>query len=393
MKKRKMMVIVSLALIMLVIIKVAWVICATNGHGFLEGEKKDIIRRANYLTSKVATSPQELLDEMPRGIGEQFQGEWALYTCSMTAAALANIAILYPQNKDLSIQFVGQIIDIAMSSEIREYDRVRWREDPIDGIYGDLSHISYYSHLAWMISRYKQIGGDGRYDGMYHSLCKAMNRRIRQSKCLNCRTYPGEQFYIPDMLVAIVALANYSCQYDGKYSTTVNMWIERAKEEWIDKETGLLASFLDYEDGTTQILQPVKGSYSALNCYYLSLVDPEFAKEQYDCFLKGFKQCLPITGIKEYHDDSCLFGFDIDAGPLIFGLSPSGIGFALGAATSLDDKEFRKKLLRTIEIGVCTIRWFDKSHYMVSDLALVAEAILLAMRTSSPRTLFSSQGL
>jgi hypothetical protein len=153
---------------------------------------------------------------MPRGIGEQFQGEWALYTCSMTAAALANIAILYPQNKDLSIQFVGQIIDIAMSSEIREYDRVRWREDPIDGIYGDLSHISYYSHLAWMISRYKQIGGDDRYDGVYHSLCKAMNRRIRQSKCLNCRTYPGEQFYIPDMLVAIVALANYSCQYDGE---------------------------------------------------------------------------------------------------------------------------------------------------------------------------------
>ena len=386
MKKRKMMVIVSLALIMLVIIKVVWVICATNGHGFLEGEKKDIIRRANYLTSKVATSPQDLLDEMPRGIGEQFQGEWALYTCSMTAAALANIAILYPQNKDLSIQFVGQIIDIAMSSEIREYDRVRWREDPIDGIYGDLSHISYYSHLAWMISRYKQIGGDGRYDDIYHSLCEAMNRRIRQSKCLNCRTYPGEQFYIPDMLVAIVALANYSCQYDGKYSTTVNMWIERAKEEWIDKETGLLASFLDYEDGTTQILQPVKGSYSALNCYYLSLVDPEFAKEQYDCFLKGFKQCLPITGIKEYHDDSCLFGFDIDAGPLIFGLSPSGIGFALGAATSLDDKEFRKKLLRTIEIGGCTIRWFDKSHYMVSDLALVAEAILLAMRTSAPGT-------
>ena len=390
---RKIMVIVSLALIILVIIKVAWVICATNGHGFWEREKIDIIRRANYLTSKVATSPQELLAEMPRGIGEQFQGEWALYTCSMTAAALANIAILYPQNKDLSIQFIGQIIDIAMSSEIREYDRVRWREDPIDGIYGDLSHISYYSHLAWMISRYKQIGGDGRYDDMYHSLCEAMNRRIRQSKCLNCRTYPGEQFYIPDMLVAIVALANYSCQYDGKYSTTVNMWIERAKKEWIDKETGLLASFLDYEDGTTQILQPVKGSYSALNCYYLSLVDPEFAKQQYDSFLKGFKQCLPITGIKEYHDDSCLFGFDIDAGPLIFGLSPSGIGFALGAATSLDDKDFRKKLLRTIEIGGCTIRWFDKSHYMVSDLALVAEAILLAMRTSAPRTLFSSQGL
>ena len=77
----------------------------------------------------VCTTPQELLNEMPSGIGEQFQGEWALYTCSMTSAALANIAILYPQNKELSIKFIGQIIDIAMSEEIREYDKLRWGGD------------------------------------------------------------------------------------------------------------------------------------------------------------------------------------------------------------------------------------------------------------------------
>lgn len=373
-------------IVALIVVKVIWVTCATVGHGSYEGEKKEIIRRANYLTSKVVTTPQKLLDEMPSGIGTQFQGEWALYTCSMTSAALANIAMLYPQNKELSIKFIGQIIDIAMSPEIREYDRLRWREDPLDGIYGNLSHISYYSHLAWMISRYKQIGGDGKFDDMYHSLCKAMNRRIRQSPYLNCETYPGELVYIPDMLVAIVALHNYSCQHDGEYSTTVNMWIERAKKEWIDKDTGLLASFLEAENSITQIVMPVKGSYSALNCYYLSLVDPDFAKEQYECFLRNFKQRFPITGISEYHDGNCLFGMDIDAGPIIFGLSPSGTGFALGAATSLDDSGFRKKLLQTIETGGSTVRWLGQSHYLVSNIALVAEAIILAMRTSAPQT-------
>lgn len=373
-------------IVALIVVKVIWVTCATVGHGSYEGEKKEIIQRANYLTSKVATTPQKLLDEMPSGIGEQFQGEWAIYSCSMTCAALANIAILYPQNKELSIKFIGQIIDIAMSPEIREYDRLRWREDPLDGIYGNLSHISYYSHLAWMISKYKQIGGDGKYDDMYRSLCKAMNRRIRQSQYLNCKTYPGELVYIPDMLVAIVALHNYSCQCDENYSTTVKMWIERARKEWIDKETGLLASFLEAENGITQIIMPVKGSYSALNCYYLSLVDPVFAKEQYECFLRNFKQRFPITGISEYHDGNCLFGMDIDAGPIIFGLSPSGTGFALGAATSLDDSGFRKKLLQTIETGGSTVRWLGQSHYLVSNIALVAEAIILAMRTSAPQT-------
>ena len=385
-KAIKRMVIICLIVAALITIKVIWVVSATIGHGSFEGERKEIVRRANYLTSMVCTTPQDLLNEMPSGIGAQFQGEWAIYSCSMTSAALANIAILYPQNKELAIKFIGQIIDIAMSEEIREYDKLRWGEDPMDGIYGNLSHISYYSHLAWMISRYKQIGGDGKYDDLYHSLCKAMNRRIRQSKSLNLPTYPGEYIYIPDMLVAIVALANYSNQYDGKYSTTVNMWVERAKKEWIDKETGLVASFLEVYNDSIRIVLPVKGSYSALNCYYLSLVDPEFAKEQYDCLMKNYKQGFPFAGIKEYHDRTCLFGMDIDAGPIIFNLSPSGTAFAIGCATSLDDMEFRNKLLKTAELGGSTVTWFGKSHYLLANLALVGEAIVLAMRTSAPQT-------
>lgn len=374
------------ATILLIVVKVLWVRCATSGQGSFDGEKKEIIRRANFLTSKVATSPQKLLGEMASGIGAQFQGEWALYTCSMTSAALANIAILYPQNKELSIKFIGQIIDIALSPDIREYDTMRWMEDPMEGVYGDLSHISYYSHVAWMISRYKQIGGDNKYDGVYHLLCKSMNRRIRQSPNLNLPTYPEELIYIPDMLVAIVALHNYACQYKGAYSKTVEMWIDRAKKDWIDKETGLVASILIENEDSVEIDLPIRGSYSALNCYYLSLIDPEFAKEQYEYLKKYYKQNYPVNGVKEYHDRTCLLGFDIDAGPIIFNLSPSGTAFAIGAATSLDDMKWRNQLLRTAEIAGSTITWFGKSHYLLANWALVGEAITLAMRTSAPQT-------
>ena len=385
-RNRKGMAFFIVVIIALIAVKAIWVSCSINGIGSFETEKKDIIRRANYLTSKVATTPQKLLEEMPSGIGEQFQGEWAIYSCSMTCAALANIAILYPKNRELSIKFIGEIIDIALSEEIKEYDRMRWGEDPMDGIYGNRSHISYYSHVAWMISRYKQIGGDNKYDDTYHSLCKAMNNRICQSPIFNAPTYPGECIYIPDMLVSIVALSNYAHQYSGKYQSTVDKWIKKASSEWIDQETGLLASFLEENHGKAQIVLPVKGSYSALNCYYLSLVDPEFAKEQYDCLMKNYKQGFPFAGIKEYHDRTCLFGMDIDAGPIIFNISPSGTAFTIGCATSLDDMEFRNRLLKTAEIGGRTGTWFGKSHYLLADLALVGEAIVLAMRTSSTQT-------
>ena len=384
-KYKKIMVFLSV-IILLVVAKGIWVKCSTSSLGSFDGEKKEIICRANYLTAKVATSPQQLLDEMPSGIGAQFQGEWAIYSCSMTSAALANIAILYPQNKELAIKFIGQIIDIAMAPEIREYDSVRWNQDPLESLNGNKSHVSYLSHLAWMIGRYKQVGGDEKYDNLYHSLCEAMNRRMLQSQSLNLQTYPGELIYIPDMLVAIVALSDYSHYYNGKYKSTVDKWVERARTEWIDKETGLLASFLAEDNETVEIVLPVKGSYSALNCYYLSLVDPAFATEQYECLKRNFKQSIPFAGLKEYHDRTCRFGMDIDAGPIFFNLSPSGTGFAIGCATSLGDMEFRNKLLKTAEIGGSTITWFGKSHYLIADIALVGEAIILAMRTSAPQT-------
>ena len=346
----------------------------------MKREQSEISRRSNYLVSKVATSPKQLLEAMPDAIGSQFQGEWALYSCSMTTIALANIARLYSGQRDSSLKHIEQIIDVAMASEIRLYDTLRWGEDPLESLESDNSHVSYLSHLALMIAAYRQTGGGEKYDTMQRELCEAMNRRIRQSAALNLPTYPGESIYVPDMLVAIVALAMYSKQNDGEYDETVTMWLDRAKQEWIDQKTGMLASFLT-EDG--KMTGAVKGSYSALNCYYLTFLDPDFARQQYEKLKEAFLQTSPLAGIREFHDRSCWLGMDIDAGPIVANLSPSGTAFAMGSATYFDDKEVRNRLLKTAEIAGSTITWSGKTHYLLADIALVGEAITLAMRTSS----------
>ena len=378
------MIITITIILSLIAIKAIWVRCATTGQGTFEGEKKEIIHRANYLISKVLTTPQKLLDEMPSGIGAQFQGEWALYSCSMTAAAMTNIAIIYPDNKERAKNHIDKLIEIALSPEIREYDRMRWGEDPLESVNGNKSHVSYLSHIAWMISGYKQIGGDNKYDELYHSLCETMNRRISQSSSMNLPTYPGEDIYMPDMLVAIVALSNYARQNNGQYAETVKKWVDKAKQEFVDSETGLLASFLPENGNASDYKMPIKGSYSALNCYYLTFVDTVFAKEQYGKFKTLFYQKRPFAGIREYYNRSCWLGMDIDAGPIIFNLSPSGTGFALGSSTYFQDFETRNSILKTAEIAGSTVTWFGESHYLLANIALVGEAITLAMRTAVP---------
>ena len=371
-----------IVLVLLFALKWLWVTISTIGHGSHEGEKTEILRRRNYLTNKLVSSPEIVLSEMPGGIGSQFQGEWAMYSCSMLSASLVNISLLFPEERRNTIEKIDRLIEIVMSPELRKYDADRWGEDPLDSWDSEKSHMSYLSILAWMISGYKTVGGGDKYDGLYYRLCNTLNWRMRNSPTLNLQTYPNEVVYIPDMLVTIVALSNFTWLCDDRYKSTITEWVNKAKNEWTDKETGLLKSFLNY-DGI-ELSAPVVGSYSALICYYLTFVDEDFAREQYELLKKHFMQHRPLAGIREYYDRTCWLGMSIDSGPILFNLSPSGTAFAIGAATYFGDTDFRKRLLKTGEIAGSTVRGWNTNHYLLANFAIVGEAITLAMRTSVP---------
>ena len=369
------------AVLLLLVVKVVWVLCAVHGVGDFQGEKKDILARCDYLSGQVLTTPDSLLQRMPSSIGEQFQGEWALYSCSMLAEALTCSAHLYPETHRLALQRIEKLIHLVLAPELRRYDALRWGEDPLDSLDGPQSHVSYLSHLAWMIGNYKQLGGDQQFDSIYHLVCQAMNRRMLLSPTLNLPTYPGEDIYVPDVLVAVVALHDYArLTGDEPCATTVHQWLRKAKTQWIDASTGLLASILPLNDVDSLGNYAVKGSYSALNCYYLAHVDTAFAHEQYLKLKQHLVQGGLIAGIKEYHDHSCWWGMDIDAGPIIANLSPSGTAFAIGPATYFGDTAFRKRLLTTAEIAGHTVTC-GGHHYLLANIAPVGEAITLAMRT------------
>ena len=182
------------------------------------------------------------------------------------------------------------------------------------------------------------------------------------------------------MLVAIVALANYSKQNKGEYSRTIRLWINEMKRNWIGADSGLLMSLLPEESRIGRL--PAKGSYSALSCYYLTFVDEQFASEQYVKLKQKFYQKSPVTGFKEYYDRKCMLGFDIDAGPILFNLSPTGTAFGLGPATYFKDYEVRNGILKTAELAGFSVTKQDKRHYLLANFALVGEAITLAMRTA-----------
>lgn len=91
----------------LILIKIIWVGWGTSGIGDFESERDDILQRRDYLVDKVIVHPRKLIGTMPAAVGWQYQGEWALYSCSMLAEALANIAELYPDCKGETVENIG----------------------------------------------------------------------------------------------------------------------------------------------------------------------------------------------------------------------------------------------------------------------------------------------
>lgn len=360
-------ILILLTLILAIILsKFIWVFIMTRKIGSFNSEKDDIIERALFLLNETCTTPDDIINKMPSSIGKHFQGEWVIYTLSMLSLALANIATRYPETTHWVSKCIEGLIGTALSKEIQEYDRNSCGNDPFDG------HLSYYSLLALMISAHMTVSEDSKYRLLYSNLCANLYRQISNSENLNISTYPGEQIYVPDMAAAIAALANHP---DVFYKSFAKKWATHMKDNYIDPETGLIVSTInDYS-------RPVLGSYSALTTYYLTFIDEDFAREQYELLKKHFLKTGLFTGIKERTDGTSNNIFAIDSGPILFGLSPSGTAFGIGPATFFNDWNVRNRLLKTGEWAGFTVTKNNR-HYLLSKVALVGEAIVLAMRTA-----------
>lgn len=346
-------------------------------------ERKDILGRADWLLKEVSVKdPEQLISKMPEIIGLQFQGQWAIYACSMTAFALCNIIKLFPDTKCKYLLRLPELIDLVNTPTIRFYDTMWWEEDAMETLDGNNSHMTYLSILAWMIGQYRLVGGDGRYDILHRKLCDTLNRRMRQSRDLNLPSFPNEVVFLPDMMFCLLALKDYGKLYDGKFEDTVSLWLHIAKNNWIDKKTGLLYSSYS----RNQAAGRESGAYAGLNCTGLVLLDEEFGREQFQIMKRTLgvqfgDESDPYIAIKEHIHSSSKISFDIDAGPVIYGLSPSGTAFSMGAATYMGDWGFRKGLLATAELGGHTVKSWKTRHYKLAEIMLTGEAITLAMRT------------
>lgn len=376
----RILIVITLLWAVISILKIPWINAfRVRGSRLIANEeRKDILHRRAYLIHRYFAGTLDPRN-MPPIIGEFFQGEWALGTCSMTAAALVNIAFIYPETRQESLSVLDGLARLVLTERFREFDTSAWKEDALSSLDGPNGHIAYLGHVNLILLSRRYLGGSDEFDPLIINISNAFIRRIAERPFPYLETYPGQIYTSDNMVVyATIKLFDRILQHD--HGETFSRWADFTKRELLDPNTGLVTFWVG---GKGNRLGISRGSGVGWNSFYLPFFDQEFASSQYakavkelganfPFGLKGFRECARnVSGV-----------WDIDSGPVIFGVSAAGTGFIIAGARLTGDAEFLDGLLLTSEYFGSTIDINGRRRYLLSPL--VGDAIVLAMKTATP---------
>jgi hypothetical protein len=350
----------GIGLLVVCSVRAAWHIgVADDPQAIIDGHAEgELVERRDYLSSRLGETGAAPADS-------QFAGEWAIVTCSMTAASAAGIGFDYPATVGDDLRLAARAVEVAREPKAREFDTARWGSDALDVLGSTQGHIGFLGHLGIALEAYRLLGGsDTDVLDLEQRVADALARRVQSAP-----------FHFVENAVVFAVLALTDVGRSPKFHDVLATALTYAHAHLVDTETGLL-DFAVGKDG--EGVGGPRASGAAWSYYYLAIADPIFANEQAHALQRFRKKIAPgAEALCERIE--CNGSGDVDSGPLLFGISPAATGFAMASARRLRDAQWLGSLLSTAEWAGCIIPG-TKRHYVLAPL--VGDAIVLAMMTS-----------
>ena len=277
--------------------------------------------------------------------------EWDFMGRTFLVWSLANMSLRDPASAPGALKVMDQIIDETLKLErerglyffLMHYAQTRpFNVQPAHSLFLD-------SEIAMMLAARRLVEEKPEYKPLLQERVELMIARMEQNPLLSAESYPNE-YWTFDHAAALAAL-RMADRLDGTDHTALcRRWIDIAKQKLIDHNTGLL---VPRYNSWGQPLDSPRSSSMWFIVHCLQVVDPEFARDQYD------------RSKREYAREICGFGYateyptavkgtpDIDSGVVIPGLniSAAGSGLALMGAATFDDQEYLEALARTLNFA------------------------------------------
>ena len=346
-------------------------------------QPQGLSRRAKQLAARhldLWTEPQSRARELQRMRASN--AEWDFMGRSFLVWSLANMGLREPGFKKEYLQTVDQIIDETVRLEKQEgmyfflmpYAKGRaYVAQPAHSLFLD-------GEIALMAASRRMVEERADYKQLLTERVSAITERMQRSPHLVLESYPDECWMF-DHVVALDAIRLADVLDGTDHSALIHKWLAMAKKKLVHEESGLLVS--SFTSDTIPLDGP-EGSTLWMVAHCLQILDPEFARDQYQRARRELGQTtLGFSYAREW-PASWTGPADIDSGPIIpvFNISAGSSGMAFIGASAFHDDNFLSSLAATLDFAAFPLE--KNGHLKYCGSNQVGDAALLYAATLGP---------
>ncbi|HUS63864.1 MAG TPA: hypothetical protein VMZ28_04935 [Kofleriaceae bacterium] len=302
--------------------------------------------------------------------------EWDFMGRSFLVWSLANLALRDPAAKPEALAVIDRILDETLRLEREE------------GMYVFL--MPYAKDKAWQVEPKASQFLDGEIALMLGARCLVedkpayraaltervdrMAQKMAKSPVLSAESYPDECWTFCNTVGLAAIRVHDRLAGTRAHDALLAGWVAAAKRSLVDRKTGLLVS--SYTVGGAHLDGP-EGSSIWLSAHMLALVDPAFARDQYERARRELSHHVLGFGYAGEWPASWQGPRDIDSGPVIplLDVSAGSSGLAFVGAAAFGDDAYLAELSATVDFAGFPIARGGTLRYAASNQ--VGDAVML----------------
>jgi hypothetical protein len=301
----------------------------------------------------------------------RFDGQSSIAIHQMALLGLGSIIVAHPETRERYLPAMREAARRISDPKTLAYATRVYGHNGLVHIGPGEGH-AYLGYVNLGLGMLRVVDPSNETAWLHDRLTKSLAAALDAAPNGLIETYPGETW--PPDVTAVAGSIGLHARATGKGDPALlERWAHRFEACAVDASGWLVQRT---RTGSCAALDAARGSGTALGAYFLSFGAPALAQKLERALSnRGLREIFGFAAIREYLPGVAGSG-DINAGPILFGLSVGASGFGLGAARAARDAATFDALYRSTSLfGIETERGFAAG-------GLLGNALLLAMLTA-----------
>jgi hypothetical protein len=348
-------------------------LCGRPAQPLFDGELAAQDALARHVAHDVASAPGR---QFYRSGGSRFDGQSAIAIYQMAILGMGQIIREHPERRDEYLPAMRAAAARLTDPRTLPTATRAWGHNGLTSMGPGEGH-AYLGYINLALGMLRAVDPATPYAALNYRLTEALAERLDRSPTGLIETYPGET-WPPDVAAVAGSIGLHAAVTGVDRRALLARWSRRF-EACALHSSGYLVQRV--KTGGCKPLDAPRGSGTAIASYFLSFADERLSRRLYDTLRTGGRVCaLGFCGIREYAPGFQGKG-DVDAGPMMMGVSVGATGFTLGAARAHGDRDLYRQLYRSAHLAGVPVGVGGGTRFAAGGA--LGNALLLAMLTAN----------